>query len=275
MSITVKTPKIKEIVAKSNKSEEGVKSFIELVKHSTGTLQKRIPVIEDGIKRFYYIERRGIGVLNTVYGKFWQFSFDIHDHWEKYSVIVKANLDFETLTPIFKRKDHLVLRTDSGCESGQVFGDLTCDCGKQLKLAMQTISKAGEGIIVNIPHQDGRGMGLTFKLATLWLQDELKVNTIESAGILSHNGVIDVRTYSGVICILKFFGIETSCNIDLATNNPTKVNIFKENDYTVSKNLVPVVIKPTKYTVQHLQAKEKYLNHKGLIKKGEQCACIV
>ena len=185
MSITVKLPDMEKVIRKSGKSAEEVATFIELVKRSMEPRQKRIAVVENGTNRFYFVERRGIGILKTTYGNFWQFSFAIDDQWNRYSVLVKAELDLETLNPIFSQKDQLVLRTDSGCETGQLFGDLTCDCGEQLMLAMQTIAEVGEGMIISIPNQDGRGMGLTFKLATLWIQDVLKVHTVESAGLLA------------------------------------------------------------------------------------------
>lgn len=267
MAITVKPPDMDEIVRKSGKSATDVADFLEAVKHSMEPLQKRIAVVEAGTNRFYAVERRGVGILNTNYGKFWQFSFAIDDQWEKYSVIVKAELDLMTLTPIFSNKGQLVLRTDSGCETGQVFGDLTCECRGQLKLAMQLLVDTGEGMVINIPRQDGRGMGLTFKLATLWIQDVLKVHTVESASLLAPGGVIDVRTYSGVVCILKFFGVPSSCIINLATNNPDKVRVFGENDYVLAKDLVPMVVEPTVHTVDHLRAKEEHLNHKGLTEK--------
>lgn len=170
---------------------------------------------------------------------------------------------------MFKNKDQLVLRIDSGCETGQVFGDLTCECNDQLYLALETLEEVGEGMLINIPCQDGRGMGLTFKLATLWIQDMLGVNTVEAASLLVPGGVIDVRTYSGVICILKFFGISTTCWINLATNNPKKADVFAENGYMMA-DYIPVVIEPNEYTKAHLQAKQDHLGHKGLIKKGDE-----
>jgi len=179
MAITVRLPDVEEIIKKPGKSADEVESFLKIVKRSMEPCQKRIVVIESGIKRFYAVERRGIGVLTTIHGNFYQFNFAIDDHWEKYSVIIKAEINLETLNPIFSQEDGLVLRTDSGCETGQLFGDLTCECCEQLKLAMQKIAEVGEGMIINIPRQDGRGMGLTFKLATLWIQDELKVHTVE------------------------------------------------------------------------------------------------
>ncbi len=266
MPVMVKPADMEEVMRKSGKSPAELANFLDLVKRSMEPHQKRIAVVESGFNRFYAVERRGIGTLKTDFGQFWLFSFAIDDQWEKYSVLVRAELDLETLLPSFSRKDRLVLRTDSGCETGQLFGDLTCECGEQLKLAMKTLAEAGEGMIINIPRQDGRGMGmgLTFKLATLWIQDVLKVHTVESAALLAPGGVIDVRTYAGAVCILKYFDIPTSCMINLATNNPEKVKVFGENDYVVAAELVPVVVAPTKHTAEHLRAKEMHLNHRGL-----------
>lgn len=264
MAISVQLPNMQDIVNKSGKSPQEVADFVELVKRSMQPCQKRIGVVEAGDRRFYSVERRGLGVLNTEFGPFWQYNFAIDDQWEKYSVLVRGEIDLNTLNPVFKRKERLVLRTDSGCETGQVFGDRTCECCQQLKLAMQTLAEVGEGMIVNIPRQDGRGMGLTFKLATLWLQEQLKVDTVESASLLAPGGVIDVRTYSGVVCILKFFEVPSSCAIDLATNNPYKAVVFGENGYKVSDQLVPVIVPATEHTARHLAAKGQHLNHQGL-----------
>ncbi|MFH0740019.1 MAG: hypothetical protein V1819_03280 [bacterium] len=260
---------IDEICERVKMSPEVVNAFLNLLKRSMEPLSKRISVIENNIMRYYVVERRGVGILKTEYGKFWQYSFTIDDPWEKYSVIVKAELDTAQLIPVFKNKDRLVLRIDSGCETGQVFGDLTCECREQLHLTLKTLAEIGEGMIINIPHQDGRGMGLTFKLATLWMQDVLGVNTVESASLLAPGGVIDIRTYSGVICILKFFGIPETCKINLATNNPKKAEVFAENGFTVME-YIPVVIEPNEHTEAHLKAKQQYLGHKDLIKEGDR-----
>jgi len=268
MKTEIKPPNVIDICKKANMSVEDVNAFLNLLKRSTEPFLKRISVIENGIMRYYTVERRGIGILKTEHGKFWQYSFAIDDRWEKYSVIVKAELDKNLLIPVFNSKDKLVLRTDSGCETGQVFGDLTCECHDQFHLALKTLEEIGEGMLINIPHQDGREMGLTFKLATLWIQDVLEINTVESATLLAPSGVIDIRTYSGVICILKFFGISKTCRINLVTNNPKKARVFAENGYTIA-DYTPIVIKPNKHTEAHLKAKQDYLGHKGLIKKGD------
>lgn len=269
MKMGIKPPSITDICKKANMSVEEVNAFLDLLKRSMEPFSKRISAVENGTKRYYAVERRGVGILKTEHGKFWQYSFAIDDQWEKYSVIIKAELDKNLLVPVFNNKDQLVLRTDSGCETGQVFGDLTCECHGQLHLALKTLEKIGEGMLINIPRQDGRGMGLTFKLATLWIQDVLGVNTVESATLLAPDGVIDIRTYSGVICILKFFGIPKTCRINLATNNSEKAEVFAENGYTVT-DYIPIVIEPNEHTEIHLRAKQDHLGHKGLVKKGDK-----
>jgi GTP cyclohydrolase II len=120
-------------------STEEVNGFLNLVKRSMQPFSKRISVVENGTTRYYAVERRGLGILKTKYGKFWHYNFAIDDQWEKYSVIVKADLDRENLIPLFKGTGQLVLRTDSGCETGQLFGDLSCECREQLHLALKTI----------------------------------------------------------------------------------------------------------------------------------------
>lgn len=257
-----------EISQKSSLPIEKVEKFLDLIKRSMEPVSKRISVLENGTKRYYQVERRGIGILNTPYGKFWEYNFAIDDQWQKYSVLVKSDIDEELLIPAFKNKESLILRTDSGCETGQLYKDLTCECGEQLHLAMKTISESAEGMIVSIPSQDGRGMGLTFKLATLWVQEVLNLDTVESATLLAPGGVIDVRTYSGVICILKFFNIQESCVINLATNNPKKAEVFIENGYIIG-SYTPIVIKPNGYTKIHLLAKQKFLGHKNLVEDHE------
>lgn len=161
------------------------------------------------------------------------------------------------------------MRIDSGCETGQVFGDRTCECREQLTLAMKTVAERTEGLIVNIPHQDGRGLGLPFKLATLRLQALLQMNTVESANAIAPNGVIDVRTYGGVIGILKYFTIPETTKVNLASNNPHKSGIFAENGYKV-EDYTPMVIPPTDLTRDHLLAKQDHLGHVDLIPKPKE-----
>lgn len=252
-----------EIADATGMSIEEVLVVIDTVKRAMLPEAATFHIKEHGKTYMFTVERRGLGLLTLSRGTVWQYDFRINDGWEKYSVIVKAEIDRQTLLPVFTDQKQLVLRIDSGCETGQLFHDETCECREQLAAAIHALHDAGEGMVICIPHQDGRGMGLPFKLGTLWLQHELSLNTVQSAKLLTDGAEIDVRTYGGVIGILKFMGIGPELKIDLATNNPRKVQIFKENGYDVDK-MIPVVIPPTKHTARHLQAKHDHLGHTNL-----------
>lgn len=254
------------IAARTNRTVEEVQRLIEQAKQSMIPLGRQVSVAEGGATRWFIVTRRGVGLIITDFGEFHQFDFHIDDTWEKYSVVFFGEVN-DNLMPVFKNQELLLMRIDSGCETGQVFGDHTCECHEQLVLAMQTVAKHGEGIILNIPRQDGRGLGLPFKLATLRLQAKLKLDTVEAANAIAPNGVIDIRTYGGVIGILKYFDIPMSTKINLATNNPQKAGVFAENGYTVA-DYTPIVIPPTDLTRVHLEAKQTHLGHVDLIQKA-------
>jgi 3,4-dihydroxy 2-butanone 4-phosphate synthase / GTP cyclohydrolase II len=261
---------LQEIASRTNRTIEEVQHLIDKAKQSMIPLGKQVSVTENGLTRFFIVTRQGVGLIKTDFGRFHQFDFGIDDAWIKYSVLFFGTLD-DNLMPIFAHQELLLMRIDSGCETGQLFGDRTCECREQLALAMKTVAEHGEGLIVNIPRQDGRGLGLLFKLATLRLQDELKLNTVEAANAVAPNGVIDIRTYGGVIGILKYIGVSPATKINLATNNPHKAGVFAANGYAVA-DYTPIVIPPTDLTREHLEAKQEHLGHIGLVqpKEGDQ-----
>ena len=259
---------LEAIAARTNRTVEGVQHLIDQAKQSMIPLGRQVSVVEDGATRWFIVTRQGVGRIITDFGEFHQFDFHVDDAWGKYSVLFFGTID-DNLMPVLKNQEVLLVRVDSGCETGQLFGDRTCECREQLALAMQTVARNGEGAIINIPSQDGRGLGLPFKLAALRLQSQLKLNTVEAANAVAPNGVIDIRTYSGVVGILKYFAIPTTTKMNLATNNPRKARVFEENGYTVV-DYTPIVIPATDLTREHLKAKQEHLGHINLIPKPKE-----
>lgn len=251
------------VASQNGMALDEVERLIELAKRSLVPERQRIAVIEDQVERYPVVTRNGVGPLDTKIGKFHHFDFSLsNDPWIKYSVIYSGELN-DKFRPIFRSEDEpLRLRIDSGCETGQMFGDVTCECRQQLDEALSRISTDG-GMVINIPTQDGRGFGLPHKLATLRLQTDLKVDTVQAGDLLVPDGSKDVRTYSGVVAILKFLGIEPGRTIKLMSNNYKKKNAFTENGYPVIED--PLVIEPTEHTLRHLKAKQEQLGHRGLI----------
>ena len=162
------------------------------------------------------VSRRGIGPIKTQYGDFYQVHFTLNDRWRDYQVIVSCQGLGPGFTPIFRAPDQLLLRIDSGCCTGQTYLDATCECREQLWAAMQRIHEEGEGAIICIPQQDGRGMGIDFKLATLMLQARGD-DTYEAATAIAGSELIDVRTYAGAAAILKFWNIPADGKVRLLT----------------------------------------------------------
>jgi 3,4-dihydroxy 2-butanone 4-phosphate synthase / GTP cyclohydrolase II len=236
-----------------------VQLALSKIKSAMRKKTRYVHVREAGIVKRVRVTREGLGLIDTFAGPMLQFEFKLSDEWRRYEALVLARLDRSWSRPKFNNGP-IFLRTDSGCVTGQVFHDETCECGKQLKLAMSLLQAHGEGLIVRIPEQDGRGMGRSFKLATLTLQELYGLDTVDSAELLSADGTIDRRTYSGVVAILKFFGLTAPRDIVLATNNPRKKTVFRENGYRIVAT-APVKIPATPKTVRHLQAKKRRLGH--------------
>lgn len=212
------------------------------------------------------VVRSGVGPIETKFGNFWLYSFNVDDVWEAYEVVYRGEVDKE-LWPVFSG-DHVLLRIDSGCSTGQKFGDLTCECQEQLELAMKMISQNGSGMVIHIPAQDARGHGEAFKLTTLLLQSEYNMDTVESSRALldilgEDPDSVDVRTYEGVVAILKSFKIQPNVTIKLITNNPHKREGLRGHGFEIE--CVSACVGSTELTEKHLRAKEDKLGHIGLI----------
>lgn len=108
-----------------------------------------------------------------------------------------------------------LVRVHSECVTGDLFGSMLCDCGEQLKEAIEELSRAG-GYLIYL-RQEGRGIGLYAKLDTYVLQARGK-DTFEANRALGFAD--DLRTFEPAAEMLKALGVE---RVVLMTNNPEKV----------------------------------------------------
>ncbi len=212
-----------------------------------------IRISRNGTQVDVTVTRKGLGLVQTTRGNFYVYHFYLNDRWKEYTVIVKARLD-EQMKPIFDT-NRLLLRIDSACTTGQIFGDLTCDCNEQLMSALSALEKNVSGMVIRIDTQDGRGMGTGFKLVTLLMQKELKCSTVKAFNDLA--GKLDDRDYFGIVAILKHLG--TPRTINLMTNNPLKLKELEENGYSVT--MVKMHSHITDKNRLHLASKRKYMGH--------------
>ena len=150
-------------------------------------------------------------------------------------------------------KDPSLVRIHSECFTGDVLHSMRCDCGEQLDLAMQKISKEGNGIIVYL-RQEGRGIGLVNKLKAYNLQDE-GMDTVEANIALGFNA--ELRDYGNASNILRNLGVE---KIRLLTNNPSKVEELEKDGFTVEQ--VTHKTEANEENRDYLKTKASKMNHK-------------
>ena len=147
-----------------------------------------------------------------------------------------------------------LVRVHSECLTGDVFGSKRCDCGQQLRLAMELIDKNGSGVILYM-RQEGRGIGLANKLKAYKLQDS-GLDTVEANEALGFKP--DLRDYGIGAQILADLGLK---KIRLLTNNPKKIVGLEGYGLQVIER-VGLVVRPSKANRRYLRTKKEKLGHK-------------
>jgi 3,4-dihydroxy 2-butanone 4-phosphate synthase / GTP cyclohydrolase II len=149
--------------------------------------------------------------------------------------------------------ESILVRVHSACLTGDVFGSLRCDCGRQLEKAMQIIALEKKGVILYM-NQEGRGIGLVEKMRAYNLQDQ-GMDTVEANEALGHKA--DLRDYGIGAQILVDLGVK---QIRLLTNNPRKIVGLEGYGLKVTQR-VPLEIKPNIKNYRYLKTKKDKLGH--------------
>ncbi|MDD5246519.1 MAG: bifunctional 3,4-dihydroxy-2-butanone-4-phosphate synthase/GTP cyclohydrolase II [Candidatus Omnitrophica bacterium] len=147
----------------------------------------------------------------------------------------------------------VLARVHSECLTGDVFGSLRCDCGRQLQKAMQLIGAEKKGVILYM-NQEGRGIGLVDKIRAYGLQDK-GMDTVEANEALGHKA--DLRDYGIGAQILADLGLK---DIRLLTNNPRKIVGLEGYGLRIIER-VPLEVEPNPSNYNYLKTKKEKLGH--------------
>ncbi|MEV7981231.1 GTP cyclohydrolase II [Streptomyces sp. NPDC086519] len=145
-----------------------------------------------------------------------------------------------------------LVRLHSECLTGDVFGSARCDCGPQLREAVERIADRG-GVLLYL-RQEGRGIGLYNKLDAYALQDQ-GLDTYEANAALGLPE--DARDYTAAAQMLAALGIT---ELDLLSNNPDKAEQLRGLGVTV-RDRVPTGVFSTAHNVRYLRAKVLHTQH--------------
>jgi GTP cyclohydrolase II len=167
---------------------------------------------------------------------------------EHYAVIIGAKG-----APALSPPGPVLTRLHSECFTGDFLGSLKCDCGDQLRGAVQTIAKAGGGILLYLA-QEGRGIGLMNKLRAYRLQDE-GFDTMEANHRLGFAD--DERLYDAAARMLKLLGYS---KVRLLTNNPDKVRALESAGVEVVER-VPHAFPENAHNRDYLRVKARKGGH--------------
>lgn len=154
-----------------------------------------------------------------------------------------------------------LVRLHSECLTGDVFGSQRCDCGPQLREAVERIAKHG-GYVLYL-RQEGRGIGLYDKLDAYALQDR-GLDTYEANLKLGHQA--DERDYTSAAQMLRALGTD---HIVLLSNNPDKGAQLGRLGITIASQ-VPTALHLTGANSGYLATKAQRGGHELLARSFER-----
>jgi len=163
-------------------------------------------------------------------------------------------------------KEHLVLtlgevagnqpvltRIHSECLTGDALFSLRCDCGHQLRSALERIGNEGRGALLYL-RQEGRGIGLHNKIRAYGLQD-CGADTVDAN--LRLGFAADARDYAICAPLFAHIGVR---RLRLMTNNPAKTEGLAAMGFEIVER-VALPIGRTRHNAAYLDTKARRMGH--------------
>ena len=183
--------------------------------------------------------------LPTEHGDFHLIPFRQKSNGMEHMALIKGE---------WKADEPILVRVHSSCATGDILGSRRCDCGEQLRKAMETIEKEGKGVIIYM-QQEGRGIGLMNKMRAYKLQQEEGLDTVDANIHLGFKP--DERDYGCGAQMLRHLGVH---KMRLMTNNPTKRVGLEAYGLEIVEN-VALEVTPNQYDYRYLKTKKERMGH--------------
>ena len=219
-----------------------LKKFAE--KHSLKIVSIK-DLIRHRLRQGLQVKRVAKVSLPTEFGTFDAYGYIDLVHGREYVALVKGKIS---------GKKNVLARVHSQCLTGDVFHSKKCDCGRQLENALKKINNAGLGVVLYIPHHEGRGIGLLNKLRAYELQEKGK-DTVDANLALGFE--MDKRDFGIGAQILRDLGLST---IRLMTNNPKKLKGLQGFGLEIVEQL-PLKVRANPYNKAYLETKKIKMGH--------------
>jgi 3,4-dihydroxy 2-butanone 4-phosphate synthase/GTP cyclohydrolase II len=182
--------------------------------------------------------------LPTEFGEFRIIGYRSLISAEEFVVLARGDLKLHSAP---------LVRIHSQCLTGDVFASAKCDCGRQLRTAMELIKREGCGAII-YQQQEGRGIGIINKIRAYALQDG-GADTIEANERLGL--AVDLRSYQQCAEIFKDLGL--NC-VRLMSNNPDKINALERMAIKVVERIALESV-PREAARDYLRTKKEKMGH--------------
>ena len=190
------------------------------------------------------IERVAQAQLPTEFGAFCIIGYRSLTSDEEFVVLARGDL---------RDNGAPLVRIHSQCLTGDVFTSIKCDCGQQLRIAMELIDQEGCGAIV-YQQQEGRGIGIINKIRAYALQDK-GADTIEANERLGLP--VDLRSYEQCAEILRDLGLR---HVRLMSNNPDKLRSLEAMGLKVVERVL-LKVPPSDAAKNYLRTKKERMGH--------------
>jgi len=238
-------------------------SVISELMHDDGTVM-RLPELQDFAKQHRlliisiadligyryrterFIRKEAETDIQTTTGTWHAIVYKDLLHNIEHTALLKGQIEKNTPT---------LVRVHSECLTGDVFSSLHCDCGAQLKKAMEQITKEGRGVILYMKQHEGRGIGLANKIKAYELQLVEGLDTVEANQALGFPE--DLRDYGIGAQILSDLSLG---KIRLMTNNPKKMGGISGYGLDIVEQ-VPIEVAANGINNRYLKTKKEKMEH--------------